>query len=206
MTPTIATKPGGTPAAFQPRRFAADLRAEGISTTAVTDQIEWRGVPGWPDYEVSEWGDVRRLTRGRRHRAGIVLTPFYRENGYAQIVLQASGRRRRFLVHRLVAMAFLELQPSPAHEIAHLNGSRVCNHYKNLRWVFHKENEDHKHRHGTRQRGSRIGTARLNEAQVRAIKSGLRAGKTQVELTASFAVHHSTISLIARGQFWRHVQ
>jgi hypothetical protein len=178
--------------------------AERTAAAAIADQTQWHVIPDWPDYEVSEWGDVRRLTPTHRHRAGMVLAPFYRRNGYAQIVLQANHRRRRFLVHRLVAMTFLEAQPSPAHEIAHINGNRAHNHFTNLRWVLHRENEDHKQQHGTRQRGSRIGTARLNEEQVRVIKRELRAGKTQTELAARFNVHPSTVSLIARRQFWRH--
>jgi hypothetical protein len=167
--------------------------------------IEWRIIPGWPDYEVSEWGDVRRRTPARNASPGMVLAPFYRKNGYAQLQLNANRRRRRFLVHRLVAIAFLGPQPSPAHEIAHLNGNRAHNHHSNLRWVLHRENEDHKHQHGTRQRGSRIGNSRLTEEQVGVIKAELRSARTQTELAARFRVSVSTVSLIARGEIWRHV-
>jgi HNH endonuclease/NUMOD4 motif len=167
--------------------------------------IEWRIIPGWPDYEVSEWGDVRRRTPARNARPGMVLAPFYRKNGYAQLQLNANRRRRRFLVHRLVAIAFVGPQSSPAHEIAHLNGNRAHNHHSNLRWVLHRENEDHKHQHGTRQRGSRIGNSRLTEEQVGVIKAELRRGKTQTELGARFRISVSTVSLIARGEIWRHV-
>src|SRR5512132_2327567 len=56
--------------------------AQGTVAAAIADQTQWHVIPDWPDYEVSEWGDVRRLAPTHRHRAGMVLAPFYRRNGY----------------------------------------------------------------------------------------------------------------------------
>jgi hypothetical protein len=176
------------------------------STSPSVLDLEWRPIPGWPHYEVSEWGDVRRVAAWRKRRPGAVLAPFFRDNGYAQVHLYAEGRRRRFLVHRLVALAFLGRQPSPHHEVAHLNGNRANNHYSNLRWVRHRENEAHKQLHGTLLRGAQIGTARLDERRVREIKRALDGGESQSAVARRFGVSASTVHLIARGRSWRHVR
>lgn len=174
--------------------------------TTIAAEQEWRPIPGWPNYEISVWGDIRRTTPSRCARAGSVLAPFFRDNGYAQVILYVGGKGQRFLVHRLVALTFLGPQPSPNHEVAHLSGNRGNNHYQNLRWVTHRENEAHKDQHGTRLRGSAVGTARLNEAHVALIKGELALGKTQTEIARAFRVSQSTIHLIARNKVWRHVQ
>jgi len=171
-----------------------------------TSEPEWRSIPNWPHYEVSEWGDIRRVKACKIRKAGAVLAPFFRDNGYVQIVLHTNGNARRFLIHRLVAITFLGQQPTPLHEVAHLNGNRRNNHYSNLCWVLHRENEAHKNLHGTLRRGSQVGTARLDEPKVRLIKSLLRSGKSKPILAQQFGVSASTIRQISQNKTWRHVQ
>jgi hypothetical protein len=166
----------------------------------------WRTVPGYPAYEVSVDGVVRRCQGFRCRRAHRVLVPFIRPNGYAQILLYQGGKRRRFGVHQLVALAFLGPKPSPQHEVAHLDGQRLNNHVSNLAWLLHSENERHKDLHGTRLRGSQIHSAKLVEAQVVLIRQALAVGIRQCALAQTYGVSDSTVSLIARGKTWRHVQ
>jgi hypothetical protein len=199
--PSHATAPDQADADASGAVLALDL-----GTTTFAPSVEWRPIPDWPDYEVSAWGDIRRITPSRSARAGAVLAPFFRSNGYAQVILYSNGAGRRFLVHRLVALAFHGRRPSPSHEVAHLSGTRSNNHYQNLRWVTHRENEAHKDQHGTRLRGSAVGNARLNESDVVRIKSALTAGRRQSEIAREFHVSQSTVYLIANGKTWRHVQ
>jgi predicted transcriptional regulator YheO len=64
---------------------------------------------------------------------------------------------KTFLVHRLVAAAFVGDQPSKKHEVAHNDGDRLNNVSSNLRWVLHTENMQDRDRHGTTATGSRNG-------------------------------------------------
>jgi uncharacterized protein YjcR len=48
--------------------------------------------------------------------------------------------------------------------------------------------------------------AKLNEDQVRTIKLMLACGSKQKEIASKFNVDPSTISHIARGKKWRHVE
>lgn len=208
ITSTVAPHSGLGQRAPQPKHFVSPPQvsaAAGVLRHTVSATL-WRTVPGYPAYEVSVDGLVRRCQGFRCRRARRVLVPFIRPNGYAQILLYQGGKRRRFGVHQLVALAFLGPKPSPQHEVAHLDGQRLNNHVSNLAWLLHSENERHKDLHGTRLRGSQIHGAKLTEAQVVLIRQALAVGIRQCALAQTYGVSDSTVSLIARGKTWRHVQ
>lgn len=208
ITSLVAPQSGLGQRAPQPKHFVSPPQvaaATGVLRHTVSTTL-WRTVPGYPAYEVSVDGLVRRCQGFRCRRAHRVLVPFVRPNGYAQILLYQGGQRRRFVVHQLVALAFLGPKPSPQHEVAHLDGQRLNNHVSNLAWLLHSENERHKDLHGTRLRGSQIGNAKLTEAQVVLIRQALAVGIRQCALAQAYGVSDSTVSLIARAKTWRHVR
>ena len=43
--------------------------------------------------------------------------------------------------HRLVAFKYLGLPPTPQHEVDHLDNDKTNNHWSNLEWVTHAENQ-----------------------------------------------------------------
>ena len=89
--------------------------------------MRWVSISEFPDYEISEAGDVRRLTQGgRRYPIGYVLTPKPHQRGYVYFILNdASGNPKTMLGHRLVALAFHGDPPTPEHEVAHNDGTRT---------------------------------------------------------------------------------
>ena len=208
ITSTVAPHSGLGQRAPQPTHFVSPPKAVASSSVLrhTVSATLWRTVPGYPAYEVSVDGLVRRCQGFRCRRAHRVLVPFVRPNGYAQILLYQGGQRRRFGVHQLVALAFLGPKPSPQHEEAHLDGQRLNNHVSNLAWLLPIENDAHKDLHGTRLRGSQIHSAKLVEAQVVLIRQALAVGIRQCVLAQAYGVSDSTVSLIARAKTWRHVQ
>ena len=208
ITSLVAPHSGLGQRAPQPTHFVSPPKAVASSSVLrhTVSATLWRTVPGYPAYEVSVDGLVRRCQGFRCRRAYRVLVPFVRPNGYAQILLYQGGKRRRFGVHQLVALAFLGPKPSPQHEVAHLDGQRLNNHVSNLAWLLPIENDAHKDLHGTRLRGSQIHSAKLVEAQVVLIRQALAVGIRQCALAQTYGVSDSTVSLIARGKTWRHVQ
>ena len=208
ITSLVAPQSGLGQRAPQPKHFVSPPQvaaATGVLRHTVSTTL-WRTVPGYPAYEVSVDGLVRRCQGFRCRRAHRVLVPFVRPNGYAQILLYQGGKRRRFGVHQLVALAFLGPKPSLQHQVAHLDGQRLNNHVSNLAWLLPIENDAHKDLHGTRLRGSQIHSAKLVEAQVVLIRQALAVGIRQCVLAQTYGVSDSTVSLIARAKTWRHVQ
>ncbi|HUX12601.1 MAG TPA: NUMOD4 domain-containing protein [Spirochaetia bacterium] len=102
---------------------------------------QWLPIAGYTDYSVSDHGRVRNNRTGRILRQ----CPRGRSNLYLGVNLWRLGRRKPFLVHRLVAKAFLP--PSTnwlANEVNHFDCDPTNNHVSNLEWVTRWENEAHK--------------------------------------------------------------
>lgn len=171
----------------------------------------WRICVGFPDYEVSEHGDVRRLTSSRTRSAGHRLRGFIDIDGYLRFcLLDDAGEKRQVPAHRLVAEAFIGPAPSDQHEVAHGNGSRVANHYTNLRWAASIENHADRVLHGTNPVGERNGRATIRDSDVRVIREEYRRIKhgregSVSDLERRFGLCRATIIRIATGKSWRHV-
>lgn len=83
-------------------------------------------------YEVSNLGRVK-TTRGR------VLKVHPQNSGYLQITFTLNKVRTKFLVHRLVAIHFLENDSNKKYA-NHIDGDKLNNCVTNLEWVTNSEN------------------------------------------------------------------
>lgn len=107
---------------------------------------QWRQVPGWPEYEVSDAGRVRSVTRTITRGDGVevrltgkVLAPATSPEGYQQVGLCRAGAVHHVGVHRLVYAAFHGPIPKGLH-VDHINGNPADNQIFNLRVVTPAEN------------------------------------------------------------------
>ena len=103
---------------------------------------EWRVVPGFPDYAVSEFGKVKRITKAQGTRPSYLLSPGKRDKYDYYTLTSPEKEQVSIFGHRLVALAFLGPPPTNKHETAHKDGVHRNNHYTNLKWSTHKENMD----------------------------------------------------------------
>jgi hypothetical protein len=62
--------------------------------------------------------------------------------GYKRVTLSIKGKTKRFQVHRLVAMYFIE-NPLNKPCVNHIDGDKENNELYNLEWCTHSENENH---------------------------------------------------------------
>jgi hypothetical protein len=103
---------------------------------------EFRGVAGWPEYQVSNMGRVKSLARvvrgksGPRSHAERILKPFGvgKSREYRGVILCQGGRMKRARVHILVAIAFLGDCPDK-HEVDHRDFDTTNNCAENLRYL-----------------------------------------------------------------------
>jgi hypothetical protein len=175
--------------------------------TAKLRGLEWRAVPGWPEYEISENGDVRRVGGGNGAVVGRLLRPMLNKSTrYLSVCLSRPGRLLRVDIHRLVALAFLGPAPSPHHLVAHNDGTRGSNHYSNLRWATQNENLADCRKHGTAMIGSVNPRTRLDEVDVRAIRRMKEFGVPRPVIADGFGLGKRTVFRILSGEHWGHVR
>lgn len=158
---------------------------------------EWRAVPGFPRYEVSDQGRVRSLDYNKTKTVR-VLKLWFDGKGYWQICLCGNRTKTKRGVHQIVLEAFVGPCPE-SFEGAHLNGVRTDNRLVNLIWCSKKENHSHKVLHGTTMRGSKSPNAKLTEKQVKEIRA---AGDIHKDIAIRYGVHHGTVGDIKRRATW----
>jgi len=163
---------------------------------SVNEHEEWRDVSGWPAYQASSHGRIRKNEK--------VLKGSVRRK-YVSIELHSDGKpSRQFLVHRLVAMAFIP-NPENKPEVNHKNCDRHDNRVRNLEWVTGKENEAHRFAVGNVTRGEQNANAKLRRADVEEIRIRRMDGESGNSLAAEYGVSRDVIYKVALGKQWKHV-
>lgn len=111
----------------------------------------WASVAGYEGlYEVSNLGTVRSLSHrdiyGHNYK-GKNLKPKIERNGYARVHLSNGATSKYFLVHRLVAEAFIPRKEG-CNVVNHLDNNPQNNVAENLEWTTYKGNMQHATRQG----------------------------------------------------------
>lgn len=110
---------------------------------------QWLDIPGYEGrYQVSDQGRVKSLARCYKIGKSDYCRPeVIMSQGiwiqYFVVWLHKPGiAKKKFKVHRLVAMAFL---PNPQNKefVNHIDRNRANNCLPNLEWVTPQENSDH---------------------------------------------------------------
>lgn len=94
----------------------------------------FKDIKGYPGYQISNQGRIWSTKTNR------YLSPFHNNKGYLMINIKAAnGKRKGELIHRLVALAFID-NPEGKPEVNHINHIRDDNRVENLEWVTKSEN------------------------------------------------------------------
>lgn len=166
---------------------------------------QWKTIPAWPDYAVSTFGRVMRLTSKNSGVAGAMLSQF-KVCGYPSVNLCRSGQRQSVRVHRLVAEAFIP-RPVDATEVNHIDASRTNNHMANLEWVSASQNRLHGYVHGACDaKGERNGHSKLTAGQVKQIRAiSPKSRDDRRRVGAQFHVSAATVRDVVTRRTWGHI-
>ena len=188
----------------------------------------WRPIVSYEGfYSVSNHGRVRSERSTTRSKKGAIIQPG-ETRGYKIVALSAPGfERKTWLVHRLVAEAFIGVAPATNAQVNHKNGDRSDNRLRNLEWVSPQENQEHSYEKLGRQRhmrGENNPQGTLTEAQAREIirlweverPAVLRAlgrkrlppehGLSLEGLGRRYGVHFRAIYRLVSGKTWTHLR
>lgn len=177
----------------------------------------FKSIPSFPDYSVSNFGRVKTNSRKLRYVHAVTGQEHFRLTEERFLKVQFNGRtgykfyqlyRQKKMynrpIHTLVAETFLKKKPFHS-TVNHKDGNKHNNVVENLEWCTNEYNHHHATATGLVAKGERVGTSKLNERTVYAVKWFLAKGITHTELSKAFQVSRATVSLISENKIWRHI-
>jgi hypothetical protein len=108
-------------------------------------------------------------------KTGRVIKSHLTNAGYLGCELWFKGRYKKALVHRVVAIKYIE-NPKGKPQVNHINGIKTDNRVSNLEWVTRSENQIHAYKTGL-QKGFRVGGHKLSCAHKKALCGSRWAGQ-----------------------------
>ena len=103
----------------------------------------WKTIKENPNYMVSNFGRVKSLYDGRHHKFREKILKYNRtRSGYLTVALYKNGIQKRYLIHRLVAEAFIQ-NPLNLSEVNHKDENKENNSAENLEFCDHKYNSNY---------------------------------------------------------------
>ena len=97
------------------------------------EEEKWQPILGWERYSISNYGRVKN------NKTNKIKSTFINNSGYKCVQLYNNNLMKHFLIHRLVAEAFIP-NPNNLSDVNHKNENKEDNTLDNLEWVSHKEN------------------------------------------------------------------
>lgn len=172
-------------------------------------EAKWQWIPGYEGhYEASTTGQIRSVLRVVPHaRMGTktiptrILRPATNNKGHLMVGLNLNTKRRPYLLHRLVAFAFLGPPPSVLHSyVCHRDGDPKNNCIENLYWGTPSQNNYDRVRHGKHPHASKTRCPRNHLLVVPNLKpSDLKDGRRgclACARTQSYTRNHPDIDFL----------
>lgn len=174
----------------------------------------WKDIKGYEGlYKVSNKGRVKSLRRKVLNRGcwriigGNILRSRPTRQGYLLIALYKNSLRNDFVIHRLVAEAFIPNKKNKK-EVNHINNIKYDNNVLNLEWVTPSENVQHSFKFGQRKivRGEKQGNSKLKESDILEIRKKYNSGNySQRYLAKEYNCCKTNIAFIVNNKHWTHI-
>ena len=150
----------------------------------------WLPIPGYPDYDVSDSGQVRSRKSGTARVMKLRLT----NRGYYLVRLYCKREWKDHTVHSLVLLTFVGERPEGLC-IRHLDSDPTNNSLSNLKYGSLIENQRDRLEDGTY-------GMKLTARHVRIIRGLHKIGFTHRRLAKLFGINRHNIGRIIRRQHW----
>lgn len=93
-------------------------------------------IDNFPNYTISHTGEIVNT------KTNHVKAQWLGKNGYKHVDLQHNGYKRKYAIHRLLALHFLP-NPENKRTVNHIDGNKLNNNLSNLEWATDAENIQH---------------------------------------------------------------
>ncbi len=181
----------------------------------IMDKEIWKDIPNYEGlYQVSNLGRIKSLPRQWIAGKGFkmshgekIISPSKKKGGYLFTHLYKNKKEKIYLVHRLVAIAFI---PNPENKpgVNHKDGIKGNANLENLEWVTKSENEIHAHKMGLKNipKGENHYNSKLSESDVKMIREmykNIDYWKTKTNISKLFHISSKTVEDIIKYKTWK---
>lgn len=176
---------------------------------------EWRNVPGFEGYQISDRGRMRSRKAHWPNRPDRLCQRWHTlklrqdQKGYPSVILYSGSKRYPRRVHRLVLEAFVGSRPD-GYVACHNNGDKTDNRPANLRWDTPQSNVEDGKRHGAWSKPRRpwqlLQGRKLNADQVKEIRKLHRRGIKQTDIAQRFSISSRHVNDVIHRRVWKHVK
>ena len=180
----------------------------------------WKDIKGYEGYyQISNYGRVKGLSRiikrGERGylKQESIIKQKDNSKGYLRVPLSLDGIQKKYFVHRLVGIHFLDNVENKPH-INHIDRNPKNNHYGNLEWVTHSENLKHYWQQPSQKSlyaGKKISEKQKGRKPYQLMKKVNQIDMTTLKVVAEYesmleaerktGVHNSSIHRVLRGRY-----
>lgn len=166
------------------------IPAEGEISVPIKDYEDY--------YEITNYG---RVIIKNKNKPYTEMGQRLINSGYYVVYIRGGRKRKPQLIHRLVAIHFIE-NTHNVKEVNHKDGNKFNNHFSNLEWVTPSQNIKLAYLMGHKApRGSKSGSSKLNEDQ--AVEIYTSADRVY-NLAKRYRISRNTINDIKSGLRWGH--
>lgn len=184
-----------------------------ITVQPAVERERWASVQGYEGlYEISSLGRCKglRLETKFGNQTKVypvrILKPKKRKGKYSSYILCNDGKHTTHMIHRLVALHFIQNPHSKKH-VNHKDGYKWNNSIDNLEWCTSSENLEHAMTTGLNKNfGETAKAAKLSEKQVIEIrKKYIPKIYTQQMLADEYKISKRTIMHICQRTSWKRI-
>lgn len=130
---------------------------------------------------------------------GKKLKPYVAQNGYIKVLLCSNYKLKNFLLHRLIAIAFIE-NKNNLPDINHIDANKNNNSIENLEWVTKSQNTRHMISLGRHKtpfiKGDKNPFIKIKSKDHKKIKTMLDSGLTVAAVSRIFKVNAGVIKRV----------
>lgn len=150
-------------------------------------------IKDFPNYRISSDGNIL-LPNGN------IKLPSKDNKGYLHITLSKNGKKKTFLVHRIVAQHFIP-NPDNLPQVNHINGDKQDNKVENLEWVTGRDNILKSFDLGlSNYKGEKCGRCKFSDVTIQQLKNDFKSGKTRKELSVIYGISYYHVVAIINGR------
>jgi len=158
---------------------------------------EWRQIKGYPNYEVSDWGNIRNIHKNPPK----TLKPFIDRQGYKQVDLSLNCQPKQYRIACLVAAAFLGSRPRGT-VLHHKDETKTNDIPINLEYITFKA---HNLAHIRVYRGENGSNSKLTALDVFNLKYWVRTELSYLKIAQMFNISPGYLSHLVKGRTWAYL-